>query len=101
MTIKDISPPPPIIPLHESVMVTWEDIQGHERPWVDLEEAEELEPILMRTVGFLMAHDHNKVVIASTLSDPVGLAGNVNSIPTGCVMSIRRLTESDQKPATI
>lgn len=101
MTINDISPPPPIIPLHESVMVTWEDIQGHERPWVDLEEAEELEPILMRTVGFLMAHDHNKVVIASTLSDPTSLAGNVNSIPTGCVMSIRRLTESDQKPATI
>lgn len=55
----------------------------------------------MRTVGFLMAHDHNKVVIASTLSDPTSLAGNVNSIPTGCVMSIRRLTESDQKPATI
>ena len=49
-------------------MVTWEDIQGH-GDWVDLEEAWELEPIPMRPWVW-NAHDHNKVVIASTLSIP-------------------------------
>ena len=47
------------------VLIEWYDITGVERPWVPAEEAHELDPVVVQTVGWLYHKDDHVVRIAS------------------------------------
>lgn len=74
------------------VVVHWLDIVGLEHPWVSAEEASELRPAAMTTVGRLLVEEPGYIVIASTIESDGDLQfGNVNCIPRGVIGSIQEL----------
>lgn len=72
----------------EAKIVLWTDISGQERPWLSYEEAIGLEPILMKTVGYIIHEDDEKVVVCSTMATDEEHYGNVNAIPRGVIIAI-------------
>jgi hypothetical protein len=72
------------------VAVFWEDIVGVERPWLSSEEALQVTPAPMVTLGVLLSRSKECVVVASTLElsqeDPH--VGSVCCIPTGAIQSL-------------
>lgn len=79
------------------VIVDWVDIV-HANRWHSLAEAAMVRPAMCRSMGVVVRHDKNELVLAST----VGIADvaddtrlGVISIPVGCVRRIRKLKRSD------
>lgn len=72
------------------VAVFWEDIVGVERPWLSFQEALEVAPAPMVTLGLLLHQNKHYLLIASTLelSEEEGQIGSVCCIPRGAVQSI-------------
>ena len=73
------------------VKVTWVDTQGMDGPWVSREDVLEMEPIMMVTLGYLIEHDDDCVIVAGTKSECNTCYGNVNCIPRCCVRCIQPL----------
>ncbi len=71
-------------------MVHWEDIVGLDRPWLSPEEAMELAPAPMCTVGILVHQTDAFVTLASTVEtvDDEPQLGSVVCIPTGVVKAL-------------
>ena len=72
-------------------LILWNDISGQERPWLTHEEAISLEPILMRTVGYIIHEDDEKIVVCSTMDTEEEHYGNLNAIPRGVILAMRDL----------
>ena len=70
-------------------LILWNDISGQERPWLTHEEAISLEPILMRTVGYIIHEDDEKIVVCSTMNTEEEHYGNLNAIPRGVILAMR------------
>jgi len=75
------------------VLIEWYDITGVERPWVPVEEAHELDPVVVQTVGWLYHKDDHVVRIASSKHTDPETLGNINVIPRGCIVSMRCLEQ--------
>ena len=69
------------------VLVKWVDIQSHDGPWVDMEEASEYAPVVVETVGWIITDAEDYITLVSTLSDDNTFTGSVCSIPKGCIKS--------------
>lgn len=61
------------------VYIEWEDA-GSREGWVDTEEADEVENIMCKNVGFLVRKDKQVTVLAAGLAP--GLYGDLWTIPT-------------------
>ena len=64
------------------VVITWEDIETH-IGWHDCQ-ANEFEPPVFKTVGYLFFQNRKKLVICDTEAGE----GNVTVFPAGCVKKI-------------
>lgn len=81
-------------------IILWNDISGQERPWLTHEEAISLEPILMKTVGYIIHEDDEKIVVCSTMSTDEEHYGNVNAIPRGVILAMRDLGANNDRTDT-
>ena len=81
-------------------IILWTDITGQERPWLTHEEAISLEPILMKTVGYIIHEDDEKIVVCSTMDTEEEHYGNVNAIPRGVILAIRDLGANNDRTDT-
>jgi hypothetical protein len=81
-------------------IILWADITGQERPWLTHEEAISLEPILMKTVGYIIHEDDEKIVVCSTMSTDEEHYGNVNAIPRGVILAMRDLGANNDRTDT-
>lgn len=73
------------------VLIEWYDITGVERPWLPAEEAIELDPVIVQTVGWLYNKDDHCVRIAASRHTDPNTYGNINVIPRGCIVNMRCL----------
>jgi hypothetical protein len=81
------------------VMVHWQDITGHERPWLDPEEALEMQPAPMVSVGLLVHLNDDYLTIAGTWeTGDEQQFGNVNCIPRGAVVNLTELLVKPGEP---
>jgi hypothetical protein len=71
------------------VRVIWKDIQGLESTWTSLEEIEEMAPVSIETLGWIIKEDKSHLTMVSSLAADQTFAGSVTSIPKGCVEDIR------------
>ncbi|MDP6740074.1 MAG: hypothetical protein QF404_08680 [Planctomycetota bacterium] len=79
------------------VEVTWQDITGHDAPWVSTEEAMSIQPTQMVSVGTILRERDEYLVIAGTV-DVEGAYGNINAIPRGCIKAVKALGRDEQIP---
>ena len=71
--------------------VTWFDITSKAEPWISLEEAMDMKPAKMQTLGWIIFQNPDYLVIASTLEVSEDLAGDVNCLPIGTILEIENL----------
>jgi hypothetical protein len=72
------------------VQVEWLDITGSERPWLELEEAKDMKPARIISVGQLIVDEKDRIVIAGSWGAE-GELGNLNCIPREVVQSLQRV----------
>ena len=78
------------------VKVVWKDIQGLEATWSSLEEIEEMAPVSIETLGWIIKEDESHLTMVSSLAADETFAGSVTSIPKGCIEDIRLVSESQE-----
>lgn len=78
------------------VLIQWVDITGADGPWSDLEEAKELTPALMTSIGRVVVDREDSVVIASTWGSD-GELGNLNCIPKSAVRGWIEVDEASKE----
>ena len=66
------------------VVIEWEDITGNSEPWFTVQDALDLEPARMTTVGWLISDQADFIIISSTLGDKEE-AGDINCIPKSVI----------------
>tara|TARA_R110000824_G_scaffold195727_1_gene378601 strand:+ start:627 stop:890 length:264 start_codon:yes stop_codon:yes gene_type:complete len=71
--------------------ITWLDITSKSEPWIHIDEALEMKPAKMQTLGWIIFDNSEYVIIASTLEISEDLAGDVNCIPFGTILEIEKL----------
>lgn len=73
----------------KAVCVVWEDIWDHTETWIDYPLAEDdIQPLLMRTIGYLVQSTDTVVVVAGTLDLKNNSVGQVCVLPKGCIRSL-------------
>jgi hypothetical protein len=87
-------------PVVGAKLILWNDISGQERPWLTHEEAISLEPILMKTVGYIIHEDDEKIVVCSTMDTEEEHYGNVNAIPRGVILAMRDIGVNNDRTDT-
>lgn len=71
------------------VLVHWIDIIGDDHnPWSSLEQAKDMKPEPISTIGKVVEDNDEFMVVASSWNDQGGLLGNLNCIPKGVVQSV-------------
>ena len=78
------------------VLIQWVDITGADGPWSDLEEAKELKPALMTSIGQVVVDREDSIVIAGTWGSE-GELGNLNCIPKSAVRGWVEVTEEPKE----
>ncbi|MGB0165206.1 MAG: hypothetical protein ACPF9I_07335, partial [Candidatus Thalassarchaeaceae archaeon] len=86
--LGSVQAPVKVVRVVAAKIILWTDISGQERPWLTHEEAISLEPILMKTVGYIIHEDDEKIVVCSTMSTDEEHYGNVNAIPRGVILAM-------------
>ena len=79
------------------VAVTWTDTVGHpdNDAWMSKDEAMDMKPAPMTTVGYLLVQTEEYITVASTKSvdDKDDCFGNVNAIPRACITAVVALCD--------
>ena len=79
------------------VAVTWTDTVGHpdNDAWMSKDEALDMKPAPMTTVGYLLVQTEEYITVASTKSvdDKDDCFGNVNAIPRACITAVVALCD--------
>ena len=68
--------------------VKWLDSVGHQG-WFVLEQAEEKEPVVCESLGWLVYKDNKKLVLAISASEEMRNVSAPLVIPMGCILEIR------------
>ena len=84
----------------ELVIIIWEDTASLEETWNDKEEAYELKPGIMHTVGWVMARTSEYITVSASAEFAGDLVGDVNCIPLGCIKEINQVLppQAHKKP---
>lgn len=83
-------------PKPELVVVIWEDTAALEETWSDEEEARELKPGIMHSVGWILAKTPKYLTITSSVEFDGELVGDVNCIPLGCIREIKQIRPHEE-----
>jgi len=78
------------------VIVVWRDTRT-EDDWHPKGVIEDLIPAWVRSVGWLVHEDRERIVISSMISDG-GMYGHTESIPSGCVVDLIEVVVTDTGP---
>ncbi len=79
------------------VRITWLDITSQTDPWIDIDDAMEMKPAIMISVGWIVKENIDFVTLASTVDTEEELVGDVNCIPRPTIMNIEPLETSKSK----
>jgi hypothetical protein len=71
--------------------VTWQDIIRPDETWLFEDEAKDLVPATIVTVGWVVYKDESNLIIASSKGDG-GQFGDINCIPMAVVLEMKELT---------
>jgi len=71
------------------VEVFWNDIQG-DAGWAE----KHLELYPCRTVGYLVAKNQHKILVADTIGEDGEQTAGQSAIPMGCVTAIRKIEKT-------
>ena len=85
---------------YKVVVLEWEDITGNTEPWYTIEDALELEPAHMTTIGWLIADNSDYVIVSSTLGTKKE-ASDINCIPRSAIKSIEEIIYNEEKDMDI
>lgn len=79
----------------ELVLIAWRDVLSSPAAWMSRAEAEDLEPVSMLTVGWIVREEADFLTVAGTRSnDPeTDLVGDINVIPRSLVSQVTRLAD--------
>jgi len=66
----------------------WLDITSQSEPWMSLDDALEMKPAVMMSVGWIVKETPEYITIASTYDTDEELVGDVNCIPRKTIMEI-------------
>ena len=80
-----------MISKQQPVKITWLDITSQTDPWIDIDDAMEMKPAIMISVGWIVKDNIDFVTLASTVDTEEELVGDVNCIPRSTIMSIEVL----------
>ena len=73
----------------KAVIVVWEDIWDHSDTWVDYPLTDEdMAPLFMRTMGYLVQANDKVIVVASTVDVDHDIMSQVTVLPRGCIKSL-------------
>ncbi len=75
---------------NQVVQIEWMDITHSDEPWLSVEEAKDLQPAKMTTVGVIIDDRVDSIVIVGSWGDE-GEAGDVNCIPKSVIQSFTTL----------
>ncbi len=75
------------------VFVKWVDIVGDDS-WTPLEAARKVTPHLFISIGWVLTHTKDMLVITSCYSPKDDTVGSVTSIPSGAVKEITKLNRA-------
>ena len=84
----ELNPDPKPIAAPRLVIVIWEDTAGLDDTWNDRQEAEELKPGTMSSVGWIIKDEPHYLTLTSSAEFDADLVGDVNCIPIGCIQKI-------------
>lgn len=73
------------------ILVTWKDITGCDGSWMSLDEAKEMYPGPMETVGWLLKETPEYIVVASSRDTEEDTVGSVTAIPKSVIVNIKRI----------
>ena len=85
---------------YKIVRLEWADITGNSEPWYTIEDALELEPAHMTTIGWLIADNPDYIIISSTLGTKKE-ASDINCIPKSAIKSIEEIMCNEEKDMDI
>lgn len=75
---------------HPIVLIEWMDIHNPPCSWEEKDYAIKHEPMMCKSVGFLLFRGEKKVITAQNMSED-GDFNTIEVIPAGCIKSIKRL----------
>lgn len=76
------------------VLVRWMDIVSFDGAWASGDDAAELKPSLMLTLGWLVSESESHITLAgSRCDDDDDTLGDLNAIPRGCIVSTTAVEE--------
>lgn len=70
------------------IIIIWEDTAGLDETWNDRQEARDLKPGTMSSVGWIIEDNPHYITITSSAEFDADLVGDVNCIPIGCIQKI-------------
>ncbi len=73
------------------IIIIWEDTAGLDETWNDRQEARDLRPGTMSSVGWIIEDNPHYITITSSAEFDTDLVGDVNCIPIGCIQKIINL----------
>ena len=83
-------------PDYKTVLVEWEDITGNTEPWLTIEDALDLEPAYMTTLGWLLLEKDEYIILSSTLGSKKE-ASDINCIPRAAIKNLEEMIfENDE-----
>lgn len=74
----------------KTVVVTWVDAISDDS-WTDIEKAKELQPPVMKTLGYLIHEDDTKVIIAASYDEENEKVASFYAIPRAWLIEIKVL----------
>ena len=84
--------------LPELIIVIWDDTAALDGTWHDSDEALELLPGTMHSVGWVLARTNKHITITSSAEFSGDLVGDVSCIPLGCIREIQQVLPPQPNP---
>ena len=81
-----------MIDLNQKMMVKWLDITAQSEPWISLDEAKDMKPAVMVSLGWIIKETLEYITIASTVDTEDELVGDVNCIPRAAILEMKCLS---------
>ena len=85
---------------YKIIKVEWEDITGNTEPWLLIEDALELEPARMTTIGWLISDKPDWITVSSTLGTKKEVS-DLNCIPRSAIKNLEEILINDEEAIDI
>jgi hypothetical protein len=83
-----------VLDINQKMMIKWLDITSQSEPWISLEEARDMKPAAMVSLGWVIKETAEYITIASTVDTEEELVGDVNCIPRLVIIEMTPLAST-------